>query len=241
MFARLFSILVAFWAVTGIAYAERLVVVELFTSQGCHSCPPADEILAELEEGYDNILALSLHVDYWDYLGWKDKFAIAEFTPRQAAYNQNVESRYNLVTPQMVFDGRAQVAGGRTIDIYSAYSKAQKGNDTARLSLEVTGSSEEATSIEAVVAPAPGSLPADIYLVRYATQRNVAIDRGENAGKKLSYINVVSEWTKIGEWNGNSETRFTADLTGDDDAAVIVQVAGSGPILAARKLEFAGN
>jgi len=241
MILRLIAVISAFLGFAGALSAERLVVVELFTSQGCHSCPPADEILADMNATHDDILALSLHVDYWDYLGWKDDFAHAAFTPRQADYNMNLKSRYTLVTPQMVFDGRSHVAGARTTEIFSAFSKARKANDTAGLSLGSKLTASGSVQLEAVVSPLPGSLAADVYLVRYGTQENVAIARGENKGKTLTYTNVVSEWIKIGEWNGTSETRFVADVAGDDQAAVIVQVANSGPVLAARKLAFAGN
>ncbi|MEO0343251.1 MAG: DUF1223 domain-containing protein [Pseudomonadota bacterium] len=233
----LISLILGTLSLTPVALAsERIVLIELFTSQGCNSCPPADEILRDISDTHDDVLALSLHVDYWDYLGWKDIFAQPQFKSRQAAYNEQIKSRYSLVTPQIVFDGQAQVAGGHTIKIFEAMNVARAGQDRAALNLVATQ-----MGLRAEITPMQGSRAADVYLVRFTQSEDVAIAAGENGGKKLTYTNVVKEWTKIGEWDGTSEARFSADIAGDDKTAVIVQVAGSGPVLAARKLQFAGN
>lgn len=212
------------------AFADRLVVIELYTSQGCSSCPPADEILFDIHGTHDDVLALTFHVDYWDYLGWKDAFAKPEFTDRQAAYNENLNSRYRLVTPQMIFDGRAEVAGARTIKIFQALTAAQKGRDLAALSVTIADG-----KLLAEVSPIAGSEPADVYMVRYGVREDVKIERGENRGHTLSYLNTVSDWSTLGTWDGQSTTTFEAEMTGDDEAAIIIQVAGAGPVLAARK------
>ncbi|MEM9715710.1 MAG: DUF1223 domain-containing protein [Pseudomonadota bacterium] len=210
---------------------ERVVVVELFTSQGCYSCPPADDILLDIHNTHDDVLALSLHVDYWDYLGWKDVFAQPQFTARQAAYNENLNSRYRLVTPQMVFDGQDHVAGAHTVKILKAVTAARENADKVDLNVAVQDG-----QLTATLAPIAGSVASDVYLVRYIPSEKVKIDAGENGGKNLKYSNIVREWSKIGEWNGSSAASFEARLDGDDNAAVIVQVAGSGPVLGARKL-----
>lgn len=218
------------------AIAERVVLVELYTSQGCSSCPPADEILYDLHETHEDILAISFHVDYWDYLGWKDAFAKPEFTARQAAYNENLKSKYRLVTPQMIFDGRAYVAGGHTIKIFQTFSKAQEGKDLADLSVSTVGDGD-AREVSISLSAVEGSQPADVFLVRYAPQRSVKIERGENSGRTLNYLNSVSDWQKIGSWDGASAAEFTASLIGEDHAAIIVQGEGSGPVYAVRKIK----
>lgn len=235
MFQKLALVLFSLIGFVAPAAAERLVVVELYTSQGCSSCPPADEILYDLHATHQDILALSFHVNYWDYLGWKDDFAKEEFTARQAAYNEKLKSKYRLVTPQMIFDGRAHVAGGHTIKIFKAFAEAQKGKDLADLSVQ-NFEKDGVSAAKVMIAPSAGAQAADVYLVRYASHEAVKIDRGENRGRTLDYLNTVTEWSKIGEWNGTSTGSFDVMLEGDAKAAVIVQVAGSGPVLAARKI-----
>jgi len=209
-----------------------LIVVELFTSEGCSSCPPADEMLTELAE-HDDILALALHVDYWDYLGWKDKYAKSKFTDRQAKYNSVLPSRYRLVTPQMVFNGRSQVAGAKGASIEGELQKMSKQPDTVSLKIEKTAS---AFSID--VDPSEDAVErADVFLIQYMPETIAKIKAGENRGRTLKHTNIVTSWEKIGDWNGQADWTVNQPFLAEGiEGAVIVQAVDNGPILAARKL-----
>lgn len=205
------------------------VVVELFTSQGCSSCPPADELLGRLGKR-DNVIALALHVDYWDYIGWKDQFAHAAFTERQRGYARSFDSR-TIYTPQMVINGSKDVIGNRPMDVSDAVQEyAQKGM-VVPLDLARTGSSLR------IAAPAQsGMQAADIILVRYTPHQTVSIPRGENAGKDITYTHIVTEWRDIGDWNGRTALSETVNITGNAPVVVLVQAKNHGPILAAARL-----
>lgn len=206
------------------------VVVELFTSQGCSSCPPADALLAEIVDR-EGIIALSLHVDYWDYLGWKDEFARAEFTQRQRGYASLAGSSY-IYTPQMVIDGTSHIIGTKAMKLSDALMaharrpeaaqvEAKRQGDKVRLRIEPAGET-------------PGGLA--IYVVSYAPSKTVSIRRGENAGRQMTYHNVVVGWQKLTDWDGGATLEATFPLERDTQAAVIVQSGFSGPIIAAGKV-----
>ncbi len=209
-----------------------LIVVELFTSEGCSSCPPADEMLTELAQ-HDDILALALHVDYWDYLGWKDDYAKAKFTKRQETYNSILPSRYRLVTPQMVFNGRSQVAGAKGARIEGELQKMSTQVDSVSLTIEKTAS---AFSVD--VDPSDVNVGrADVFLIQYMPEIISKIKAGENRGKTLKHTNIVTSWEKIGDWNGQADWTVNQPFLADGvEGAIIVQAADNGPILAARKL-----
>ncbi|HLH49428.1 MAG TPA: DUF1223 domain-containing protein [Roseiarcus sp.] len=214
-------------------------VVELFTSQGCSSCPPADRILAELARDPDT-LAISLPVDYWDYIGWKDTLAEPVYTARQRAYART-SGRGEVYTPQAIINGVADAVGSDRAQIATAEAQTLKRPDVLSTPLSV---SEQGGSIAISIGAAPSgrSYKAGVYLIALASKRTVAIKRGENAGSTLTYSNVARAITKIGEWTGApivlKASLDQARLNGADSYAVIVQEGGrSAPsaILAAAK------
>lgn len=209
-----------------------LTVVELYTSEGCSSCPPADEILTKLSKN-ENILALALHVDYWDYLGWKDKFSMAKFTDRQRKYNMVIPSRYRLVTPQMIFHGRSQVAGAKPRQVSEHLENVQKKPEEILLTVDAN----DETFRVSIEPNGVTAVKADVFVVQYTPSQVSKIKAGENRGLTLTHTNVVTSWERIGEWNGQAGYTVEQPLNKDNSAAVIVQITGNGPILAARKLQ----
>jgi len=205
-----------------------LAVVELFTSQGCSSCPPANDNVAALADRKD-VLALSFGVTYWDYLGWKDTFASAANTERQRAYDRTLHGD-GPFTPQVVIDGRADTVGIRKADIEGLIARERLAGGPA---LSVAG---EALKLGAAARPS-GARPADIWLVRYDPRVvQVPIKRGENSGRTLPHRNVVRALTRLGAWNGSSATLRLPPAPTGLSTAVLVQSSDGGPILAALKL-----
>ncbi len=224
--------LLALGSAAAAAAAERSpVVVELFTSQGCSSCPPADALLAELARRPD-VLPLSFHVDYWDYLGWKDPFASKANTERQRAYVRALHARY-AYTPQMVIDGAAQEVGSKRAQVEAlirgAAAAAAAGPDIA-----VEGGRVR-------VGAAPGAPPAAVWIAFFRKASANEVPRGENAGKRLATTNAVRELRLLGSWDGRA-AEFAFDAApppaGCDGAAILVQRPGPGAILAARVLDL---
>jgi hypothetical protein len=204
-----------------------LTVVELFTSQGCSSCPPANANLAKLSDRRD-ILALSFGVTYWDSLGWKDTFASKAYTDRQWDYAHGLHHT-NVATPQMVVNGRLDVVGNSLDEIDDAARKARLPATAPRVTL-----TEAAVTVAAAARPAR---PAQVWLVRYdpATVQ-VPIKRGENNGKTLPHKNVVKELVRLGAFDGAAETLALPKPTRPDlKTAILVQAGPGGPILAAAK------
>ncbi|WP_137700060.1 DUF1223 domain-containing protein [Marimonas lutisalis] len=232
---RVWGWMAAIWmALAGVVAAEErpLIVVELFTSQGCSSCPPADAFLHELAKR-DDVLALSLHVDYWDYIGWKDVFAQPKFTKRQHSY-AHVGGRRSVYTPQMVIQGQDHVVGNHPMDVTELIRLHQERGVEVALVAQRNGGQ---VTIRAD-ARKPGKML--VQLVQYAPQEKVKIKRGENAGHTLSYANVARDWTQLGQWDGRAPLEMTAKLTGNLPAAVIVQRIenrGFGAIAAAARVK----
>ena len=205
--------------------ATPLGVVELFTSQGCSSCPPADKVLAELAaEG--SVVALSYHVDYWDYRGWKDTLGSAENTQRQRDYSRAFSAR-SVYTPQAVINGRRHVNGASRAKIdesLSAFSRAGKGL-TVPISFK-RGS--KTLTIEAGAAQAGEATSASLVLVFFDTMRQVAISRGENVGQMVTYANPVTAFHSVGLWDGSEKTfelpLAEIDKKGAGGCAVLLQV-----------------
>jgi len=228
---RLLSLISAAWmAVAGMAQAEDVVVVELFTSQGCSSCPPADKILGELAER-DDVIALAMHVDYWDYLGWKDEFASPEHTKRQRAYARAKGER-TIYTPQMVIGGTDHVVGSRAMKVSSAIRKHEKRKLPVAVQLTRQGDRV------AIRANARGNVPdMVVQLVTYTPEATVKIRRGENAGRTITYHNVVQQLVPLGTWNGQGEYTSTARVAPGTPVVVMVQARGAGPIMGASHLK----
>ncbi len=210
------------------------VLVELFTSQGCSSCPPADEFLTELA-ARDDVVALGLHVDYWDYLGWRDELAVPEFTRRQAAYNERLKSRYKLVTPQMVINGRIQFAGVHKTKVGEAVSRFGRETEAFRFEAGRIGN-----RLSVLVAPMNSAAAAasrfDIFLAKIDPAVRVRIDHGENAGRTMTYSNVVVSWERLGIWNGRQPASFTRQVEPTVPLVLLLQGAGYGPVFAVQKI-----
>ena len=209
------------------ADAAHPTVVELFQSQGCSSCPPAEANVAAVSDRPD-VLALSFAVDYWDRLGWKDTFSKAAWTARQYAYARAM-NRDGVYTPQVVVNGRVEGDGLEPSELASLMSGGDRGAAGPNV-----GFSGGSLTVGAGAAPSGG---ADVWLARYIPRTiEVAIPRGENAGHTLPYKDVVREMTLIGHWRGEAAS-FPLPGGGDPGLAeaAIVQGAGSGPILAAAR------
>lgn len=210
-------------ATAGTAFAQPLTVVELFTSQGCSSCPPANANLIRLKDR-PGVLALSFAVTYWDYLGWKDTFGKPEFTERQVTYEPAL-GRSGPFTPQMVVNGRSDTVGNQLSEVETLIGK---DTPAAGPSLSLAGGN---ATIGAGAAPAKG---ADVWLVHYRPGViDVPVGRGENSGHTLPHANVVHALTKLGTWTGQAVT-LPLPRAGDGLAtAILVQAPRGGPILAA--------
>jgi hypothetical protein len=216
--------------------AAAPTVIELFTSQSCYSCPPAEKLLGELAQR-DDIIALEHHVDYWDQLvygsagRWKDIFSSPEATDRQRRYNNHIEGRGYSFTPQMVFNGKTEAVGNRKRDVGRAITKAQK-DPGERLTVAVAPLAEGGLTI--TVDGAVGD-KAGIWLVRYKDQQAVRPTGGENKGKDLVNHNIVREVRRVGDWSGEKATVDVTGYTLEDgfSCVVLVQNARPGPILGA--------
>ena len=214
------------------------VVIELFTSQGCSSCPPADSLLNEMIRDNPKLIALTLPVDYWDYIGWKDTLASPTFTARQKAYAAT-RSDHHIYTPQAVVNGVSHVVGSDRDEIEAA-SRTTFGKDGA-LSVQISANPHDnGLSVNLGAAPQGAPREGAFWLFQIARERTVTIGRGENSGNRVTYANVVRQIRKIGAWMGKP-VQFDIpgqDLTSaDSDSWVLVLQAGSehkpGPILAA--------
>lgn len=206
------------------------VVVELYTSQGCVACPPADALFGQLA-AMDGVVALALHVDYWDYMGWTDAFGRPEHTARQKQYAAVFGSR-TLYTPQIVVQGEDRMKGHDAEAILADIAKRQAQPARATVSIERAGSS--LTLRMAPVADAVGA--ADVQLVSYLPARTVEIEKGDNAGRTVSYANIVTDWRTVGRWDGAAPYEMTVDDAPDGALAVVVQRQKLGPVLAAAAL-----
>ncbi len=205
------------------------VVVELFTSQGCSSCPPADALMHDLA-GRDDVIALALHVDYWDYIGWKDEFANPAFAERQRGYATEA-GRRSIYTPQMIINGVTDIVGARPMELSKAI--ADHAAKPSVMGLSVVRSGDQ-LAITAQASPTPG--PFLVHLVRYVPERTANITRGENAGHTLSYANVADEWKILTEWDGVTDLDLAAEAAGELPVVVMVQQGRHGAILAAAQL-----
>ncbi len=225
------ALLVALLPGTGRAQPAP-VVVELFTSQGCTSCPPADALLSELAE-QPGVIALALHVDYWDYLGWQDSFASPAFSARQKAYAL-VFGKRSIFTPQAVIQGREPMVGHDAALIRSRIAAHQAETPPVELTL---GLEEDVLSIGLL--PVGGPVGAvDVFLVRFTPSSEVSIEAGGNAGQRILYTNIVESWDTVASWDGREAVEFTVEIDGlgGADGAVIVQRGRVGPVVSAALL-----
>lgn len=203
------------------------VVVELFTSQGCNSCPPADAFLEELARRPD-LIALSLHVDYWNYIGWKDPFSSPQATQRQRDYAQAL-GLSSVYTPQMVIDGSFDAVGSNRAQVKEAIAAAGQ-----RPKIAVTIATRPTGGWLVTIPEAEIDQSATVWLALYDRQHVTPVRHGENAGKTLTDYNIVREFRRIGRWDG-AKVDLPVDIGAAEFAdrgfAVIVQVGATGPIL----------
>lgn len=200
---------------TAVAAGERpRGVVELFTSQGCSSCPPADRIVGELARD-PSLVVLSLPVDYWDYIGWKDTFASPACTARQKGYAA-ARGDGQVYTPQAVVDGTAHVVGSDRKALESAIASRAS-------SLKVDVGASVANGRVSVDVGAGAAGKASVWLAEILPRATVEIGRGENAGKTLDYANVVRKMTRLGEWNGAAAHFDVPVATADMRYVALVQ------------------
>ncbi|WP_050602091.1 thioredoxin family protein [Ruegeria sp. 6PALISEP08] len=215
-----------------VAAEDDPVVVELFTSQGCSSCPPADRLMHDLAKR-DDVIGLALHVDYWDYIGWKDEYADPDHTLRQRAYARE-GGRSMIYTPQMVINGQHDIVGAQSRELdrlINAHLKA-----TPEASVTATRAADEVTVDVTPLKLSEGETY-DVRIVQYSPMRHASIRRGELAGHELDYANVVETWQIAGQWDGNAQESFSAQLSSDLPAVVLVQRASHGPIVAATRVK----
>ena len=206
-------------------------VVELYTSQGCSSCPPADAYLTKLAQE-PGVIALALHVDYWDYIGWKDVFGNPKFTDRQRAYARAAGST-TIYTPQMIVGGMDIAVGSDPDAVAGMIRRHQSAADMVVLQLMRQGG-QVSIRASALVAL---DVPLIVQLVRYRPRAKVAILHGENAGRTIEYTNIVTAWSRIGEWGGVGDLDMVVPVPGDDAVVVILQAKGPGMIFAASVLK----
>lgn len=211
------------------ASGETLTVVELYTSQGCSSCPAADAYLGRLVKRSD-ILPLSFHVDYWDYIGWKDPFADPRHTKRQRRFATQFSQRY-VYTPQMIIHGAYQVAGSKPSAVEAAIDKS-KALPSVTLTLTRTG---DAFEIQIPASTVHRNIK--VISVFFDTKHLTDIRRGENSGQKIANYNVVRDFTQIGTWDGKARTiAFKNEHQVGDSCAVLLQSAATGQIIGAAQL-----
>ena len=214
-------------------------VLELFTSQGCSSCPPADKLLGKLAKRSD-IIALTLPVDYWDYLGWKDTLASPAFSARQRSYAR-ARGDGQVYTPQIVVDGTFHVVGSNAASIKQAISRSKERLKNARVTLTAI-TRGDTLIITAGAAPANTRVkPATIWLAMIKKSKAVKISRGENRGKNLVYHQVVRSMTPVGQWTGQEvviklpKPQLQSKET--DGCTILLQQDKAGPILAAVEIK----
>lgn len=213
--------------------AHRVALVELFTSEGCSSCPPADRWLSTLGAAagdFSRVVPLSLHVDYWDYIGWKDTFGNPAFTKRQRSYAAVAGVR-TIYTPQMIVGGMDHLVGVRPAELEALVARHAARTKPVVLHLDRVGDGVRATA--AAVALPKGAM---VQLVRFRPQERVEIRQGENAGKVIDYSNIVTEWHRVADWDGRADLSLTLEAPGADPVVVILQEPGPGPVIAAAVL-----
>jgi len=220
------------------AHADPRAVVELFTSQGCSSCPPADKIIGELAKD-PSIIAMSMPIDYWDYLGWKDTLADARFSARQKAYSRMRGDR-EVYTPQAVINGQVHVIGSDRTSIENAIGATGKADGVMSIPVTMTQSGKQITVAVAAASKVPESHHGEVWICSISKAVPISIARGENHGKEITYHNVVRNLVKLGDWNGNPATWTvpldTVEHEGIDAAVAYVQDGSRdkpGPMLGA--------
>ncbi|HKM74236.1 MAG TPA: DUF1223 domain-containing protein [Stellaceae bacterium] len=220
--ALLRSLCLAF-GVTPIQAGERPIVVELFTSEGCSSCPPADLLLAELASRPD-VLALSYHVDYWDRLGWKDPFSSPEATERQDRYSTLLHLA-TVYTPQIVVDGKWQAVGSDRADVEHALDLARRDRREVSVSLAL-----DHGQAQIKLGPGDGAVSASVLLIGFERHHVSAVERGENRGRTLAHVDVVRGVEEIARYSGTAAT-IAAPIPWNCDRVAGLLQAADGRVL----------
>ena len=177
-------------------------VVELFSSQGCKSCPAADKLLAELRN-MPGVLALTLHVDYWDYLGWKDTLASPEFSQRQYDYAK-ARGDMDVFTPQMVVNGEKQMVGSQRSEVFAVIAQSRKASWPASMRIEDYSAKEMVIEIDAAPPQDRTQQDATLWVMPVMERTSVKIEKGEMAGREIDYTNVVRKLVPAGMWSGDA-------------------------------------
>ncbi len=232
---RIAPFVAALWfgvAPIGAAAGEARTVVELFTSQGCSSCPPADAYLGELA-ARDDLIALSFHVDYWNYIGWRDPFSKRQWSLRQRAYGDTLKRRY-VYTPQMVIDGVAEAVGSKRARVAELIDAALRRN---KIAVEISHPDRDTIHIRVPAEAGYAGPAATVWLAFYDYERTTAIEAGENDGVRLTNTNIVRSMARIGTWRG-AVMEWTLPVeavggAGRDGCAILVQAGGNGRIIGA--------
>ncbi len=206
------------------------VVVELFTSQGCSSCPPADRYLRDLD-ARDGIIALALHVDYWDYIGWRDSFGSPAWSARQRSYAA-AGGRNWVYTPQMIINGVDEATGTRTEDVEGLIAKHGAQDPAMQLRVKRTDGTVEVRGSAA----AGHAGPFDVELVHFIPVQRVQITRGENAGRTLIYTNIVTRIETLATWDGRGPLAIDAPMKEGQSGVIMIQTAETGRIISARRI-----
>ena len=209
---------------------DRPVVVELFTSQSCYSCPPAEKFLGKFAQEPD-VIALEFHVDYWNDLNygsagrWKDVFSRPEFTRRQQDYNRHIRKRPAVYTPQMVIDGRFEKVGSTEWAVEASIRRA-RGLDEPGVRVAVRNGDANGLS---VVVDGAAKKAAAIWLVRFKRVVTTDVQRGEKHGKRLDNYHIVTGLTRIGDWRGRAVTLDVPNVRPDSEEGCVVLVQGDKP------------
>src|SRR5580704_16270933 len=220
------------------AHADPRAVVELFTSQGCSSCPPADKIIGELAKD-PSVIALSMPIDYWDYLGWKDTLADSRFSARQKAYSRMRGDR-DVYTPQAVINGSTHLIGSDRAGIEGAIDETEKSEGVMSVPVSMSVTGKQINVSVAASRGGPATMHGEVWICSISKAVPISIGRGENRGREITYHNVVRNLLKVGDWNGsaNSWTVPLENISRDGvDAAVVYVQDGNrdkpGPMLGA--------
>lgn len=182
------------------AASDPRAVIELFTSQGCSSCPPADKVLGDLARD-PSIIALSLPIDYWDYLGWKDTLADSRFTARQRAYSR-VRGDREVYTPQAVINGSMHVIGSDRDAIEGAIEETALGGKVMSVPVRLSIEGQELTVSVAAASDQALRKHGEVWVCSISRVVPISVARGENGGRELTYYNVVRGLLKLGDWTG---------------------------------------
>lgn len=238
------SVLVALAFIPRADAAGSPTVVELYTSQSCYSCPPAERLLGELAQRPD-VLALEFHVDYWDQLvhgaagKWRDPFSSRAHTERQRDYNRKIRNRPAVYTPQMVIDGRLEAVGNRPSAVESTLRLAKRTADP-RIDVSIVPKADGGYTVSLMDGPGHGG---GIWLISYRNAETTRVQRGENQGLILVNHNIVTGMRRIGHWAGAAQSIDVAPVAAEPGTgcAILIQAEGPGPILGAAACPIRGS